>query len=43
MASGEADITEEIHPVDSKWTSVYPPVPPELLAEQQRSYHEANG
>ncbi len=40
MASGEAGITE-IHPIESKWTSVYPPVPPEILADQGRSYREA--
>lgn len=42
MASGESGVTE-IDPIDSKATSVYPPVPPEILAEQERSYREATG
>ena len=40
MASGEAGVTE-IHPIDSEATSVFPPLPPEVLAERERSYHEA--
>ena len=42
MAVGEAGITE-IHPIDSTVTSVYPPVPPEILPERERSHGEAKG
>lgn len=35
MTSGDDGITE-IHPIDSKVTSVYPPVPPEITAERER-------
>lgn len=42
MAAGEAGITE-INPIGSKMTSVYPPVPLEILAERERSYREAKG
>jgi hypothetical protein len=42
MTAGEAGITET-RPAGSTVTSVYPPVPPEVLAERERSYGEARG
>ena len=42
MASGKAGVTE-VDRIPSKETSVYPPVPPEILAAWERSYREAKG
>jgi hypothetical protein len=42
MAADEDGIIE-VHPVDNKETSVYPPLPPEIVAERERSYREAKG
>jgi hypothetical protein len=40
MAADESGVTEDIHP--SKDTGVYPPVPPEVLAERIRADHESS-